>query len=251
MNKLTNGKDNNKVLREYIKQQDEKIHTKYPNISQDCLHKGIHQMWGLDNEDSTDFVDLGLPSGTKWATYNIGASSPEEYGYYFAWGETTGYEGLTQDKQFTWEDYQFFSEYDENNNNLPTFNKYNPSDEKLNLENVDDAAYQLTNGEYRMPTGDEASELINNCTYEFITNYNGTGINVSQYTGPNGKKLIIPAAGYYQNGQLSGEEDYSYIWTSRVRVPGYLIAYSACQDYVDTVTYRHYGMPIRPVKYIK
>lgn len=52
-------------------------------------------MWGLDNEDSTDFVDLGLPSGTKWATYNIGASSPEEYGYYFAWGETTGYEELT------------------------------------------------------------------------------------------------------------------------------------------------------------
>ena len=57
-------------------------------------------MWGLDNssedkEDDEEFVDLGLPSGTLWATKNLGASSKTDYGLYFAWGETTGYEGLT------------------------------------------------------------------------------------------------------------------------------------------------------------
>lgn len=263
MNKLVNGKNDNKVLREYIKQQDEKIHNKMgEHTFQDCYHDRVHQMWGLDSSDSetsesdessnedsdSDYVDLGLPSGTKWATKNLGASSKTDYGLYFAWGETTGYEGLTQDKQFTWEDYQFFTGYDENNNNLATFNKYNSVDQKVVLKNTDDAAYQLTNGGYRIPTGDEASELINNCTYEFITDYKGTGVNVAQFTGPNGNKLIIPAAGYYKDGQLQGEEDYSYIWTNTVRIGSYSIAYSACQDYVDTVTYRYYGMPIRPIK---
>lgn len=255
MNKLTNGKDDNKVLREYIKQQDEKIHNKMDEHTfQDCYHDRVHQMWGLDNssedkEDDEEFVDLGLPSGTLWATKNLGASSKTDYGLYFAWGETTGYEGLTQDKQFAWEDYQFFTGYDENNNNSPTFSKYNSSD-RTTLSLEDDAAH-VFNRNYMIPTGDEASELINNCTYEFIIDYKGTGVNVAQFTGPNGNKLIIPTAGYYKDGQLKGEEDYSYIWTNTVRIGSYSIAYSVCQDYVDTVTYRHYGMPIRPVKFIK
>lgn len=255
MNKLTNGKNDNKVLREYIKQQDEKIHNKMgEHTFQDCYHDQVHQMWGLDNssedeEDDEEFVDLGLPSGTLWATKNLGASSKTDYGLYFAWGETTGYEGLTQDKQFTWEDYQFFTGYDANNNNSPIFSKYNSSDHTT-LSLKDDAANVL-NESYVIPTGDEASELINNCTYEFIIDYKGTGVNVAQFTGPNGNKLIIPTAGYYKDGQLRGEEDYSYIWINTVRIGSYSIAYSACQDYIDTVTYRYYGMPIRPVKFIK
>ena len=53
-----------------------------------------------------DFIDLGLPSGTKWATTNVGAENPEDFGLYFAWGETQGYSGITDEKQFSWTDYK-------------------------------------------------------------------------------------------------------------------------------------------------
>lgn len=249
MNKLTNGINSNKFIKEFIKQQDAKVHDKVLN---DCFHERVHQMWGLnDNEgedDESPFVDLGLPSGTLWAKVNLGASSETDYGNYYAWAETTGYKEATQEKQFIWEDYKFFDGY-QSDTTIPNFTKYSQTDEMVSLEPEDDAATVILGNEYSVPTSDQAQELFTNCTYEFVTDYKGTGVSVAKFTSNNnGKELIIPAAGYYKNGILQGEEDYSYIWTSRARIGSYSIAYAVCTDYIDTVTYRCYGIPIRPVK---
>lgn len=96
-----------------------------------------------ESESLYEFVDLGLPSGLLWATYNIGATKPEEYGLYFAWGETQGYEGITDDKQFSWADYKLCGG---SNSTLTKYNNnssYGTVDTLTTLEQVDDAAYTM------------------------------------------------------------------------------------------------------------
>ena len=107
-------------------------------------------------------IDLGLPSGTLWADRNIGASSPEDPGLYFQWGDTQGYtaeqvgegEGL---KAFDWDDYKFSIDGSSTN-----FSKYNASDSKTVLDPEDDAAHVNIGGNWRMPTFDECKELFMN-----------------------------------------------------------------------------------------
>ena len=82
-----------------------------------------------------EYVDLCLPSGTKWATCNVGANSETDYGLYFAWGETVGYSGITDTKKFGWGDYKF-SKCGSNK-----FIKYNGTDRKKVLDLKDDAAH--------------------------------------------------------------------------------------------------------------
>ena len=111
-----------------------------------------------------ELIDLGLPSGTKWAKCNIGASNEEEIGLYFQWGDTVGYteeqvgkgEGL---KYFYWNDYKFSIDGSSSN-----FSKYNYTDNKLVLvlDLEDDAAHVLMGGNWKMPTQDDFHELINN-----------------------------------------------------------------------------------------
>jgi hypothetical protein len=105
-----------------------------------------------------EWVDLGLPSGLKWADRNVGAEKPEDFGLYFAWGEAQGYSGITSEKGFYWGDYKFSS--GQTSSTSTTFKgvtKYNTKsasgtvDNKLVLEQVDDAAYQSDNT-CRMPT---------------------------------------------------------------------------------------------------
>ena len=109
------------------------------------------------------FVDLGLPSGLKWASCNIGASKPEDFGLYFAWGETEGYEGITDEKQFSWSDYKLCGG---SNSTLTKYNNnssYGTVDTLTTLEQVDDAAYQSDNT-CRMPTKSDFEELTANTT---------------------------------------------------------------------------------------
>lgn len=150
-----------------------------------------------EEELTSDWVDLGLPSGLLWATRNVGASSPEDYGDYFAWAET-------QPKSvYSWSTYQYTC-----NNSLNGLTKYCNSssygcngytDNLANLQPCDDAATANWGGGARTPTREEWEELKNNCTSVWTTQ---NGVNGRLFTGPNGNCLFLPAAGHRDDSSL-------------------------------------------------
>ena len=132
------------------------------------------------NHKGHEFVNLGLSSGTLWATCNVGATSPEQTGLYFAWGETTGF---SADQVKSGERSFFLKDYVEN---------ITSSD--LTLEQ--DAAHVYMGGEWRMPTYDECQELIDNCNVVWTDDYNGTGVKGRVFTSKvNENSVFFPAAG--------------------------------------------------------
>ena len=154
-----------------------------------------------------DPVDLGLPSGLKWAAANVGAKNPEDAGLYFAWGETTGYAG-DAGHNFAWANYKWSVGGSSSN-----FSKYNSTGATLDLE--DDAAHVNLGGSWRMPTTTEIDELINNTTRTWTTNYEGTG--VAGYivkSKTNSNQIFMPAAGYCDGSSLSGYGSGGYYWSS-------------------------------------
>ena len=164
-----------------------------------------------------EYVDLGLPSGLLWATCNVGANTPEEYGDYFAFGE-----------------YRPKSSYTENN--------YNPSVLQFN-----DAATCNWGSEWRMPTGAEFEELNNNCTTTWTTL---NGVRGRLFRGPNGNTIFLPAAGY-RGSSLSGDGSQGNYWsrtrdttlTGRARFLSFNS--SSCNTSSIGVCYK--GMSVRPV----
>lgn len=199
--------------------------------------------WSILKPESYQWVDLGLPSGTLWADRNVGATKPEDYGLYFAWGETEGYSGITDTKQFSWSDYKLSIDGSSSN-----FSKYNSTDSKVTLDLVDDAAYQSDNT-CKMPTLNEFNELIANTTstWEILNGVNGRRFK----SKTNGNSIFIPATGYAINGSLNSVGSNGYVWSSS-RNSGnsgdvrYLYFSSSSADvYVSS---RPYGRPVRPVK---
>ena len=139
--------------------------------------------------DSHEYVDLGLPSGTLWATCNVGANSPEEYGDYFAWGETTPKE------TYNWSTYKWCKGSGETMTKYCTNSYYGCDgfvDNKTELDSEDDAAYVNWGPSWRMPTHEQIGELIDNCTWALTTS---NDVNGYLGTGPNGNTLFLPAAG--------------------------------------------------------
>lgn len=148
--------------------------------------------WSWDPHKN-DWVDLGLPSGTLWATCNVGANSPEEYGDFFAWGETAP-------KDFySWETYRWC------NGCFNTLTKYNNNsnlglvDNKTELDPEDDAAYVNWGPSWRMPTTEQQQELYQNCSSVWTTM---NGVNGHLFTGPNGNTIFLPAAGFRWDDSL-------------------------------------------------
>ena len=157
-----------------------------------------------------DYVDLGLPSGTLWATMNVGANSETDYGLYFAWGETTGYTAsqVGTAKQFDWTDYAFGS--------ASPFTKYD-QDGLTNLELTDDAAAANWGGEWHMPTKEQCEELFNTTyvTNTWVTDYLGSGVNGRLFTSvSNGNTLFVPAAGDCGDGRFGGVGNGGGVWAS-------------------------------------
>ena len=141
--------------------------------------------WG---HDPSDYVDLGLPSGTLWATCNLGASSPEEYGDYFAWGETSPKD------YYGWSTYKWCNGSENTMTKYCTNSLYGTVDNKTELNTEDDAAYVNWGPIWRMPTWEQQKELLNNCSWMWTTS---NGVYGHLVTGPNGNTLFLPASGHH------------------------------------------------------
>ena len=165
--------------------------------------------WPVE-EPWNEWVDLGLPSGTLWATCNVGASAPVQYGDYFAWGETAP------------KDYYGWSTYKWCNGRESTLTKYcfdssygynGFTDGKTELDPEDDAAYVNWGPSWRMPTFEQLYELYEKCTSVWTTQ---NGVNGRLFTGPNGNTLFLPAAGYRCIESLYQVGSCGYYWSRAI-----------------------------------
>ena len=153
-----------------------------------------------------EYVDLGLPSGTLWATMNVGATKPEEYGDYYAWGEVE-----TKDvEDYTYDGYRFYP-----GNDSDEYTKYNSTDNKMSLDIEDDAAHVVLGGDWHMPSRAQFDELIENTTSSWTTDYNGTGVAGAVFTSNiNGNSIFFPAAGGVFDGSAEDQSMECYVWSS-------------------------------------
>ena len=192
-----------------------------------------------------EYVDLGLPSGLKWATCNVGASKPEDYGDYFAWGETTAKSKYDFDtyKWYQWNPSYYITKY-------CTYSSYGKVDNKTTLELSDDAAHANWGGSWRMPTMTEFSELCKKCKWEWKELNGKKGYKV---TGPNGNYIFLPAAGGRNNTVLSGAGTNGVYWSSTLKLKessfnAYRLFFnSSHDDGWDDFDARYLGQSVRAV----
>lgn len=178
-------------------------------------------------------VDLGL--SVKWATCNVGANKPSEYGSYFAWGEVRPKTSYTEDN-YKWLRKNYEHRYD--------FTKYNETDGLEVLLKEDDAAATVNWGDkWRMPTYEEWGELETKCIWEMAFNQ---GVKGWEVTGPNGKSIFFPAAGYYNETSIYGIGNIAKYWSS-TRAGSYAYRYDFSSLLRLSDANRYLGLPIRPV----
>lgn len=210
----------------------------------------------VDNNSGTyqghAYVDLGLPSGTLWATMNVGASKPEDYGDYFAWGETTGYKsGKTF---FDWNTYKY-SDGDASWNAQLT--KYctkfldGTVDNKTELEPSDDAATVNWGSGWQMPNQSQQAELFNSdyTTVQFTTQNGVKGEIIKSKS--NSKSIFLPAAGCRFDDVLSRAGDHIRYWSRSLSTSNPTEAYYVFYGYASLELSdcpRFYGQSVRPVR---
>lgn len=194
-------------------------------------------------EEEHEYVDLGLPSGTLWATCNVGANAPEEYGDYFAWGET---EPKTT---YTWANYKWCNGSNTTMTKYCTNSSYGTVDNKTELEVADDAATANWGSSWRMPSLTQIKELVNESTSVWTTQ---NGVNGYLVTGFNGNTLFLPAAGIRYGSSLDLDGMFGNCW-SRTLYSTYpcnasnLCYYSSYLGY-NLNNYRYYGFTVRAVR---
>ena len=205
------------------------------------MSSGYFPLYFYDPYNGHGYVDLGLPSGLLWATCNVGATNPEDYGDYLAWGETE------PKADYSWANYKFelgmdygpFSKY-------VTDSNYGTVDNKEVLDLEDDAASANWGGNWRIPTQAEWKELVNNCTWTGTTQ---DGINGSLGTGANGNSIFLPAAGFQVGtGQYEVGSNGRYLSSSlstRDPFKAWLVVCSGKVTIYDNM--RYIGFSVRPV----
>ena len=185
------------------------------------------------NANGREYVDLGL--SVKWATCNVGATTPEEYGDYFAWGETS-------------------TKAEYNTSNCPTYGLSYSSlqsqgyiDSEGNLTPQYDAATANWGGTWRMPTYAEFNELRNNCTWTWTTQNGVNGYNVE---GPSGNSIFLPAAGFRDRSSLDLAGSYGFYWSStpseNFDISAYYLNFDSDGHDMDYY-YRSLGLSVRPI----
>lgn len=172
-----------------------------------------------------EYVDLGLPSGLKWAVHNVGASAAEDYGDYYAWGEIETKDSYTQQNSVT----------------------YGMPMEDISGDPQYDVARALWGETWRLPTRDEQKELLDNCTWEWTSQ---NGVNGYLVTGSNGNSIFLPAAGYKENSSHTEVGEYGYYWSSTPQSNSNLGAYYLYMSESSKLSYyyaRVAGQSVRAV----
>lgn len=181
------------------------------------------------------YVDLGLPSGLKWATCNVGASSPEDYGSYYAWGETTTKSSYMGDNSLTY------------GKSISELRSSGIIGESGALTMPHDAARANWGGSWRMPTKKELEELKYKCSWIWTSQGGHRGYKV---TGPNGRSIFLPAVGWRDGTSLDGTGECGSYWSS---TPDEGAPIAACNLDIDSTNklvfwgIRSYGQTVRPV----
>lgn len=189
-----------------------------------------------------EWVDLGLPSGLKWATCNVGASLPSDYGSYFAWGE------ISPKSNYSWTSYKWF------NGSTNSFTKYNNDsengtvDNKFMLDLSDDAARANWGNGWRMPTDVEMTELREQCTWTWTMQGGKNGYKVA--SKKNGNSIFLPAAGYRGEGRFNEVGSSGRYWPSFLYTEDPYLAWSVVfgsGGFNRHVNLRYYGFSVRPI----
>ena len=221
--------------------------------------------WSSTNASDL-YEDLGIIVGGKkiyWAKCNLGAAKPEDYGDYFAWGETTGYNnGKTV---FSWIDYRWGDNYNTLTRycNNSSFGKDGYSDDLTTLRKEDDAAYAALGGKFRMPTSSEIDALLA-LNKKWVSNYNNSGISGYTFNG-NGRTLFLPAAGFRKGTTINNAGSQVGVWSSSLSMGNdytgseghadqpyqaynlYSLYYYSGNETYKSASDRCYGLSVRPV----
>ena len=200
------------------------------------------------HENGHEYIDLGL--SVKWATCNVGATKPEEYGDYYAWGETK------LKTIYDWSTYKWCNGSYDTHTKYNTSSSYGTVDNKTNLDKEDDVAHVQWGGSWRMPTKAEQDDLRNNCTWTWYssgnTEFNGiAGYKViSNKSGYTDRFIFLPAAGYRYDTNLIGVGDIGYYWSSSLSsvnpFRAWYIDFNSSKVSADYRS-RSYGRSVRPV----
>ena len=200
---------------------------------------------------SHNYVDLGLPSGTLWATCNVGATNPWDFGNYFAWGETK------PKSTYSWSNYKYANGASDKLTkycNSSSYGNKGFTDSRTTLEKTDDAATINWGIDWCMPSQHQFQELYDNCTIEWTTNYQGKGVAGSIFKSKkNGKSIFFPATGWKdKDGKISHIGSYGYYWSSSLKTG---TPFDACNLSTNSsVVYANWshnrcnGLSIRPVR---
>lgn len=193
-----------------------------------------------------EYVDLGLPSGTLWATCNVGAATPDAYGDYFAWGE------VAPKSNYNWSTYEHCNGYETTLTKYNTDSSYGTVDNRTELELVDDAAYVNWGVEWQMPNSSQEEELRSACTWTWTTRNGHSGYTV---TGPNGNSIFLPAGGTKSGTSATnqGTGNYWINYSSYSVSRGMSLGFSSTAVYLGMNSsganhYKYVGLSVRPVR---
>lgn len=195
-----------------------------------------------ENNAQHTYIDLGLPSGTLWATCNVGANYPWEYGDYFAWGETK------PKTEYSMANYKYAKENKLIKYNDKTIYGYNGfADWITQLEPMDDAAYQNWGSDWCMPTQNQCKELIDNCNWSWV---NINDVNGYEIKGRNGNTIFLPAAGSVSESEPVNKANIKgYYWSSTYNYEARFLSFTLTQKIIDYFfSFRQTGLAIRPVR---
>ncbi|MBQ9416978.1 MAG: hypothetical protein IJU19_00145 [Bacteroidales bacterium] len=202
---------------------------------------------GGGSDAPAGFVDLGLPSGLLWATCNVGATTPEGYGDYYAWGETS------TKTTYNWTTYRYGTV--DASGELDALTKYSLygmhqlNDGRTTLESEDDAATAVLGGGARTPTKTEWEELLENTTNEWAT---VNDVNGWKFSAANGNNIFLPAAGKYYGSTLENAGTFGYYWSSTLDTTSTsyarLYGFSENGHGMGSIYNRYYGFTVRAVR---
>lgn len=241
----------------FLGRQPQKVSNERERLATDRKAKEEAERERLEREQKTkqtnghEYVDLGLPSGTLWATCNVGANKPEDYGDYFAWGE------INTKSVYDWNTYKY------TNGDYNKLTKYCDrrgygnngfTDALIELQTSDDPATTNWGDGWNTPSKDQWDELLANTTCVWAT-CNGVG-GMSFTSKQNGQTLFLPSAGYRGNSLLSFAGDDGYYWSSSLHSDYPDRAWFYKFDWTGDCEYgsrmcadaRGYGQSVRPVR---